>query len=619
MEKLFSEIEKKTLEKWLENQSLFSERDIVRAYKNRENKKQVILDQSINNEEIVGIWNNERIWHLQSRYAAKNAEYVWAQQYRENVTDDTVFLVFGLADGGYIEEILKLNENCLCIVYEPCIEIFWKEFGKTKILDLLQTDRVFLLVNGINESMLVSYMDVSINYANFQLVQLGVLPNYDKLFPNEYKWMLNKYLYEVKKITLDRNTEMIFSREIVENEMRLAKDILEHYSIIQLRNIIDKYSLQEMPAVLVSAGPSLDKNIDQLKKIQNSVFILAVDTALNTVLQHDIVPDMTISVDGHKPLELFKNERTKRIPIILSSQSNKKILPYVSDDRFYEISTYEFIAKFYEENGKEVDALPTGGSVANNACSLLQLMGFHTIVFMGQDLAYPEGKLHTVEAYEQEQEIDKNSKRYVTTVDIYGKEVFTEPNMLCYLQWFEYFVSVYKNIRFIDATEGGARIEGTEILTMEDVIKEYGNIQYDKTVLWKDIKPYLTKKEVQTAEDALKKMPDEFEIIKQKLKKGIEYFDLLEKTYLKDNCEEWMKKELGKISEISEKLERSWVFSLVRYFSIGADYKIKGSLLQYDRKNVMNQMEDLLKSGKELFVAYLKGVDELELYMGQMK
>ena len=40
MEKLFSEIEKKTLEKWLENQSLFSERDIVRAYKNRENKKQ---------------------------------------------------------------------------------------------------------------------------------------------------------------------------------------------------------------------------------------------------------------------------------------------------------------------------------------------------------------------------------------------------------------------------------------------------------------------------------------------------------------------------------------------------------------------------------------------------
>ena len=227
--------------------------------------------------------------------------------------------------------------------------------------------------------------------------------------------------------------------------------------------------------------------------------------------------------------------------------------------------------------------------------------------------------MHTVEAYEQEQEIDKNSKRYVTTVDIYGKEVFTEPNMLCYLQWFEYFVSVYKNIRFIDATEGGARIEGTEILTMEDVIKEYGNIQYDKTVLWKDIKPYLTKKEVQTAEDALKKMPDEFEKIKQKLKKGIEYFDLLEKTYLKDNCEEWMKKELGKISEISEKLERSWVFSLVRYFSIGADYKIKGSLLQYDRKNVMNQMEDLLKSGKELFVAYLKGVDELELYMGQMK
>ena len=619
MEKLFNEIEKKTVEKWLENQSLFSEQDIVLAYRNRENKKQVILDQSMNNEEIIGVWRNERVWFLQSRYAAKEAEHMWAQQYRENITDDTVFLIYGMADGQCIEEILKLNEKCLCIVYEPCEEIFWKEFGKTKILNLLQTDRVFLLVNGINESMLVSYMDVCINYANFQLVQLGVLPNYDKLFPHEYKWMLDKYLYEVKKITLDRNTEMIFSREIVENELLLAKDILEHCSIAQMRNVLDKYSLQNMPAVLVSAGPSLDKNIDQLKKIQDNVFILAVDTALNTVLQHDIVPDMTISVDGHKPLELFKNKKIKKIPIVLSSQSNKKILPYVSENRFYEISTNEFIAKFYEENGKNVEALPTGGSVANNGCSLLQLMGFQTIIFMGQDLAYPEGKMHTVEAYEQEPEIDKNSKHYVTTIDIYGREVFTEPNMLCYLQWFEYFISVYKNIHFIDATEGGARIEGAEILTMEEVIKLYGEKKYDKTVLWKGMKPYLTKKEAQIAEDEMKKMPDEFEKIKQKLKKGIEYFDLLEKIYLKDDCMSQVKKNLEIISKISEELEKSWVFSLVRYFSICEDYKIKGSLLQYDRKSVMNQMDDLLKSGKELFTAYLNGVDQLKLYVEQMQ
>ena len=39
---------------------------------------------------------------------------------------------------------------------------------------------------------------------------------------------------------------------------------------------------------------------------------MAVDTALNTVLKHDIIPDMTISVDGHKPLVLFEDRESKK-------------------------------------------------------------------------------------------------------------------------------------------------------------------------------------------------------------------------------------------------------------------------------------------------------------------
>ena len=90
-----------------------------------------------------------------------------------------------------------------------------------------------------------------------------------------------------------------------------------------------------MSAILVAAGPSLDKNIEKLKQIKDSVFIMAVDTALNTVLKHDIIPDMTISVDGHKPLVLFEDERVKNIPISLSAVSNAKIVEQSNAMRFY--------------------------------------------------------------------------------------------------------------------------------------------------------------------------------------------------------------------------------------------------------------------------------------------
>lgn len=119
--------------------------------------------------------------------------------------------------------------------------------------------------------------------------------------------------------------------------MELSRDIIEQYSVVQLTDIVCKKEFEGMPAILIAAGPSLDNNIEKLKQIKDSVFIMAVDTALNTVLKHDIIPDMTISVDGHKPLVLFEDERVKNIPISLSAVSNAKIVEQSNAMRFYEL------------------------------------------------------------------------------------------------------------------------------------------------------------------------------------------------------------------------------------------------------------------------------------------
>ncbi len=100
-------------------------------------------------------------------------------------------------------------------------------------------------------------------------------------------------------------------------------------------------------------------------------------------------------------------------------------------------------------------------------------MGFQTIIFMGQDLAYPEKKTHTLQAYGEYNTINANEKKNMLKFWMfYGKEVYTEPNMLNYLKWFESFISVFPSIRFIDATEGGAAIKGTEKKSMKWVTKQ---------------------------------------------------------------------------------------------------------------------------------------------------
>lgn len=606
---LFNEIEKRCLNGLLGNQILVSKEKIIRAFENRKDQDKISIIQNQKNEDVVVVEKENHEWLMQSYYSAEDAAKVWAGQYLDIVTDDTVFLIMGIGDGKAIQKLLECNDENIIIVYEPCAEIFWKQFGKEMLAELLESGRVFLTVNGINEALLIPYLEAFVDYTNFQLMQIGILPNYDRVFETEYHWMMEQYLYVMKKIIMSRNTEICLNKEMVKNQMALSEDVINHYSVGQLDDIVKKKNLSGMPAVLVSAGPSLDKNIDQLREIQDCVFILAVDTALNTVLNHEIIPDMTISIDGHKPVELFKNPKTKEIPIALSSRSNKEIIPFISQKRFYELSSKELLAKLFHNIGKEVVELPTGGSVANNACALLQRMGFQIIIFMGQDLAYPEKKTHTLQAYGEYDTINENEKKYVKVLDVYGKEVYTEPNMLSYLKWFESFISVFSSIRFIDATEGGAAIKGTEIKSMKWVSANIVDKKYNKSIIWENIPLLLTEEEQKEIHASIKKNPENLQNIKKMVKKELEIFNRLKCEKENENIKRFSEK----IITINKKLEENPVFDMVRYYAIREDYKAKGSLLQYDKEEkVEEQIYDLSNKGRELFEGYMKAVEELE-------
>lgn len=55
-----------------------------------------------------------------------------------------------------------------------------------------------------------------------------------------------------------------------------------------------------VPVVLVAAGPSLDKNIDILKEYQNKCIIICVDVVLSKLMEHGIKPDFVGNIDPQK-------------------------------------------------------------------------------------------------------------------------------------------------------------------------------------------------------------------------------------------------------------------------------------------------------------------------------
>ena len=236
-------------------QPIVTERDFVNAYQNREDGNIVVLeDLSSRGEQVLAVQQEGVIWYLQDSYDADRAASQWAAQLKEKVKNNTVIIVFGLADGSYVRKLLQYNQEAHIIVYEPCAEVFWQVCGRTEVAELLEEECVHLLVGGISDKG-SSSLGALINYANFRLVEMCVLPNYDRLFVKSSRNMLVQRLFIAKQIVFSRNTERVYGREFIHNILSSSKDVIEQYSIVQLMDIVPKKNLSKMPAVLVSAGP----------------------------------------------------------------------------------------------------------------------------------------------------------------------------------------------------------------------------------------------------------------------------------------------------------------------------------------------------------------------------
>ena len=587
--------------------------DMEEKYKDRQNEVDVI-GADTEQGRIVAVEKNGRFYPLNSLYNPQNASKQWAKQfYRPEINENSVIIVFGIADGRSVLELSRKRKECTIIIYEPCQEIFWKAMECDEVAELAENDNICITVKGVNEEYFFHALQTVLNYSNYQLVVQSVLPNYLQLFKTEYKEMLEIYKSVIELIVFTRNTMILRGIEIQHNTYALTKDMIEQRSDVQLMDIIDKKKMNGLPAILVAAGPSLDKNVTQLKDIKNKAFIMVVDTALNTVLENGIVPDMTMSIDSRKPLVLFKNDKFKDIPIALSMNSNKDVVKLNASKHFYEIDEEGYLKKLLEANEKESVQLPTGGSVATSALALLHEMGFKTIILVGQDLAYPGGVKHTAAAYGKGNDnVDTKKKDYIEVEDNYGNTVLTEANMNIYRKWIENYIGAYSDLKVINATEGGAKIAGTEFISLHEAIERYCTDEYEVSGLL-DIPPYLDESERSGIVQAIKNIPEQIEVLEEYIGKAQKIYSKIDGLNGKGKTNSsQMNRAMTEIAQINEHIDDLYVSNMLQVYIAKTDYEIQAEVLKYkENDSALKLVNDFVEQGMKILDAYMEAITEL--------
>ncbi len=445
-------------------------------------EKVFYLASLMDEEPLICVRIKDRIYKINSFFSVKNETEFFLKGLNIKKTTPVVCL-FGIGTGLLADKILDMiSKDAKLIIFEPDKAIFdyIMKSGEGDEADPLEKrikNRLEKIVNDVRVTLFIEnecsrsfsrILDDSIDYSGLVGLVHIVHNGYSKAYSKDCLRFYREINEFKERIITNKNTEFYFRDEYVFNSFKNIK----YCKNINIFSELTKIVPRDIPAVIVSAGPSLDKNIEDLRLVKGHFFIIAVDTAVKYLLKKDILPDITLTIDPEKPLDYFSDIRAASIPCIFANNANSEILKILQGRRFLLDGKKEYLELLLNSMGIETAPLQGfGGSVATAAFAVLYYLKVKNIILVGQDLAFRGNSSHAGS-------IDDGFSEGVTFVEgIDGEKVRTRFDWLNYLKWFEDAIKVINaegaDIRVIDATEGGAKIHGSIIMPLKEVIDSF--------------------------------------------------------------------------------------------------------------------------------------------------
>lgn len=419
---------------------------------------------------MINIVYNDEFW-LHSRYNPESEAEKWV----DNITikDEDSLMISGLGFGYYLDKLINKFKNKKIMIVEPNIFIFKKTLEHMDMTKYLKSENLVFMVD-ISTYMIRTIICEYIEENKIKKIHTEEMPIYRKIY-NEY---LDDLYKEINRglIQLRGNiaTEMAFSQMWLNNTIRL----LDYLKEIPNGKVL-KEEFKDVPVVIVSAGPSLNKNAEYLKEIYDKALIIAVGSSVNILEKKGIIPHIIMGVDGQEAeAKLFENLKNIEPVFIFAPSIHYKAVEYYKGLKMsLFLKNDTTILKFYENLGVKIDWLDCGPSVSNIALVLANYLNASKIMLIGQDLSYTGNKRYAdggVHNHDITDDKMLKEKGFVKSTDIYDQEVYTRNELLSIKYWFEEYLKIYKDeLEVYNCSEAGLGIEGTVNMKFKDAIDRF--------------------------------------------------------------------------------------------------------------------------------------------------
>ncbi len=383
------------------------------------------------------------------------------------IEKSNLIVIGGFGLGYHVEEIVKKHPDSTVVVFEPNMDLFMEAMKLRDFSFLISSKNVFFLISQHIQTIKDFLIPRSIKKAIY-------IPLHNRVKNNEELFLgIDEILrlYQ-ERIRINRNTLLKFGKLWVKNQ---SKNLPLMGYKADITHIFGKF--HDIPGIIVSAGPSMELIIPHLKKIQDRFVILAVDTALKSLLEEGIEPDFVMSIDSQywnaRHLEGIKTDKTI---LIADSSIQPSALRFFEDRIYFTKSTFP-LGQYFEKMRSPFPKIASGGSVSTNIWDFAQKLGLSEIFFIGQDLGYPGNITHYKNSYFEKNMLTSSNRiktletqsfsyiynGYPTTVlSNHGEQILSDKRMGIYIDWFKEKIALNPIKNSFNLSPNGCKIEGLE-------------------------------------------------------------------------------------------------------------------------------------------------------------
>lgn len=301
----------------------------------------------------------------------------------ETSSSDTL-IILGTGLGYHLKKLCSQPSDKIIL-----IDIFQGiENDANKTNPFLKDDRV-VFITGEEPEITVEHITNNIVLDNIKNLKIAEHPASLRAFPEYYSKIKEILLQKISEYAGNTATKKTFSERYVRNALKSIKNFEQYYPV---KSLFEKYP--KYPALIISSAPSLDQNIDAIKKLADKAVFITVDSAVPALVKQGIEPDFIISIDPQPHIIEHINKSFSHLKSILI----RSITSYDTDcgvPTFLSLNSHpisQLIEELYPETIGDISSKT--GTVAGDALQFAIKIGCAPIYITGMDFSFPRFNIY---------------------------------------------------------------------------------------------------------------------------------------------------------------------------------------------------------------------------------